>query len=257
MTLPLIFVISPSCQHSESAFTVPSFNGSSYLQFPGLAESSGLYLEMQVVFKPRALNGVILYNGQRVDGGGDFVSLNLVDGFVEFRFNPGNGPAVIRSLSPIELSEWHTIYASRTAMMGALQVDEQPEVGGYSAGAFTQLSLPLNLFIGGVADMKDVSRDAGIAQSFSGCVQRVNINGRSLNLKAEALSGVNIADCPHPCTSEPCQRGGRCEPVLDSYVCHCPLGLVGENCERGKSLPENEISLFLSLFALSSCSCRC
>ena len=109
-------------------------------------------------------------------------------------------------------------------MMGALQVDDQPEVGGYSVGAFTQLSLPLNLFIGGVSDMKDVSRDASLTQSFSGCVQRVVQNGRTINLLEEALFGVNVADCPHPCTSEPCQRGGRCEPVLDSYMCHCPLG---------------------------------
>ena len=220
---------------AESDFTVPSFNGSSYLQFPGLEDlSSGLYLEIQIVFKPRSMDGVILYNGQRMDGGGDFVSINLVDGFVEFRFNPGNGPAVIRSLSPIESNEWHTVYASRTAMMGVLQVDDQPEVGGYSVGAFTQLSLPLNMFIGGVSDMKDVSRDAGLTQSLVGCVQRVVLNGRTLNLLDEALFGVNVADCPHPCQSNPCQRGGKCDPVLDSYVCHCPLGLVGENCQRGK-----------------------
>ena len=104
---------------TDSDFTVPSFNGSSYLQFSGLEEASGLYLEVQIVFKPRSANGVILYNGERMDGGGDFVSINLVDGFVEFRFNPGNGPAIIRSLQPIELNEWHTVYASRTGHDGS------------------------------------------------------------------------------------------------------------------------------------------
>ena len=231
---------------TESAFTIPSFNGSSYLQFPGLQDpglSSGLFLEIQIIFKPQSLNGVILYNGQRMDGGGDFVSINLVDGFVEFRFNPGNGPAVIRSLSSIQLNEWHTVYASRTAMMGVLQVDDQPEVGGYSVGAFTQLSLPLNMFIGGVSDMKDVSRDASLTQSLVGCVQKVTINGRVLNLRDEALFGVNVADCPHPCQSNPCQRGGKCDPTLDSYVCRCPLGLVGENCQRGEL---SQVKAFLS-----------
>lgn len=118
--------------------------------------------------------------------------------------------------------------------MGTLQVDDEPEVGGYSPGAFTQLSLPLNLFIGGVSDMKDVSRDASLTQSLDGCVQKLVINGRTVNLLDEALFGVNVADCAHPCQSNPCQRGGKCVPVLDSYVCHCPLGLVGETCEQGE-----------------------
>lgn len=215
----------------KTDFTVPSFNGTSYLQFPRLEESPGRYLELEIVFKPRSANGVILYNGERLDGGGDFVSINMVDGFVEYRFNPGNGPAIIRSLSPIRLNEWHTVYATRTAMMGTLHVDDQPEVGGYSMGTFTELHLPLNLFIGGVADLKDVARDAALTYSFSGCVEKIVRNGREIDLLQDALHGVNVADCPHPCTSKPCKKGGRCEPILDSYMCHCPAGTIGPNCE--------------------------
>lgn len=180
---------------SETDFTVPSFNGSSYLQYPGFAAKLNLYFDIEVTFKPRAPSGVILYNGHKMDGAGDFLSLNLVEGFVEFRFNPGNGPAVIRSLYPVTMDQWHVIRVSRTARLGTLQVDDQPEVGGYSMGAFSQLSLPLNLFVGGVSDMKDVSRDSGVTHAFVGCVQKVVVNGRRLMLLEEALSGVNVADC--------------------------------------------------------------
>jgi len=54
------------------------------------------FIEIQIVFKPRSLNGLFLYNGNRMDGSGDFLSLNLVYGYVEFRFDLGSGPAVIR-----------------------------------------------------------------------------------------------------------------------------------------------------------------
>lgn len=82
----------------EADFTIPSFNGSSYLQFPGLGDAVLSFIEIQIVFKPSSPNGLFLYNGNRMDGSGDFLSLNLVYGFVEFRFDLGSGPSVIRSV---------------------------------------------------------------------------------------------------------------------------------------------------------------
>lgn len=223
---------------SDSSFTVPSFNGSSYLQLPSLGKGfvdAPLYLDIEIVFKPRSSDGLILYNGERMDGSGDFLSINLIDGFVEFRFDPGNGPAVIRSLRPVNLEEWHMLRATRTARLGTLTVDDQPEVGGYSEGAFTMLSLPLNLFIGGVSDLKDVAREADLIQSFTGCVQKITVNGRNLILsstnQANLLHGVNVADCPHICSSDPCFKGATCQPIKDSYTCHCPG--TGTDCNQG------------------------
>ena len=80
----------------ETDFTTPSFNGSSYLQFPGLGRSFLSFIEVKIVMKPHSPNGLFLYNGNRMDGTGDFISLNLVNGFVEFRFDLGSGPAIIR-----------------------------------------------------------------------------------------------------------------------------------------------------------------
>ncbi|KAI1290249.1 Pikachurin [Halotydeus destructor] len=150
-----------------------------------------------MVFKPRALNGLLLYKGHRMNGGGDFVSINLIDGYVEFRFDPGNGPAVIKSLEPVKLNRWHKLTASRTSRLGTLLVDDQPEVGGYALGAFNQLSLPLNLFVGGVSDIQYVSRDSGLTSSFQGCIETIAINGRSIMLAEEALFIENVTECHH------------------------------------------------------------
>lgn len=43
-------------------------------------------------------NGLIFYNGQKSDGKGDFISLSLRDGILEFRYDLGKGPATIRSV---------------------------------------------------------------------------------------------------------------------------------------------------------------
>lgn len=53
---------------------------------------------MTVVLMANDSNGLILYNGQKSDGKGDFISLSLHDGILEFRYDLGKGPATIRSV---------------------------------------------------------------------------------------------------------------------------------------------------------------
>jgi dystroglycan 1 len=67
---------------------------------------------------PTAVPGLILYNGQQKGGGGDFVSLGLNNSYVEFRFDVGSGPAVIKSDRQIRIGEWHTVKLSRTRKQG-------------------------------------------------------------------------------------------------------------------------------------------
>lgn len=51
---------------------------------------------MTIVLLANDSKGVIFYNGQKMDGKGDFISLSLNDGILEFRYDLGKGPAVIR-----------------------------------------------------------------------------------------------------------------------------------------------------------------
>lgn len=75
---------------------MPSFNGSSHLQFIGFGDQETMFSEILIIIKPYEQNGLFLYNGERMDKTGDFISLNLVDGFVEFRFDLGSGAAILR-----------------------------------------------------------------------------------------------------------------------------------------------------------------
>jgi agrin len=70
----------------------PEFNGSSYIRLPRL-EGVRKTFSIEVYFMPRSANGLIIYNGQMRNGRGDFISLNLARGHLQFRFNLGSGIA--------------------------------------------------------------------------------------------------------------------------------------------------------------------
>ena len=92
----LLVVIINMLSISEVMVHIPEFNGQSYLEFDGLGRSSLLFLEIELVIKPMKPDGVILYNGYTQDRQGDFLSLAMVQGHLEFRFDLGTGPAVLR-----------------------------------------------------------------------------------------------------------------------------------------------------------------
>lgn len=75
---------------------VPQFSGHSYLEFPGLQRSVLSYTDIEITFKPTSSDGTLFYNGFSRDRKGDFLSLSLQGGFLEFRFDLGTGPAILR-----------------------------------------------------------------------------------------------------------------------------------------------------------------
>ncbi len=69
---------------SETSFVVPSFGGKSYLEFRKLHHSNR-EVSIKMSFKALNKDGIILYNGQSIDGQGDFLSLAIKDGRVQFK----------------------------------------------------------------------------------------------------------------------------------------------------------------------------
>ena len=77
---------------------MPSFRSDvpSYLQFVGLRRSVMIFSDLELVFKPLVVDGLLLYNGFAPDGGGDFLSIRLRNASVEIRYDLGTGPAVLK-----------------------------------------------------------------------------------------------------------------------------------------------------------------
>ncbi|XP_003696328.1 pikachurin [Apis florea] len=203
---------------------VPSFNGSSYLRYPGLADTSLSWLELAVTLKPTVADGVILYNGHHSDATGDFIALYLSSGHVQFTFDLGTGPASLRSENPVRLGEWVEVRVSRTGRLASLEVEDDPPQEILAPGAFTQLSLPLNLYLGGAPSTDMYSPKMKTTASFVGCIQTVILNRREIGILAEALGGVNVGNCGHACEARPC-GDAECRPLRDRFTCRCRPGM--------------------------------
>ena len=74
------------------------------------------------------------------------------------------------------LNQWHWVKISRTGLEGILEIDDNVAAIGQSQGAFTQLTLTQNLFVGGHRNFDDTSKHANVTQGFDGCIQKVIIN---------------------------------------------------------------------------------
>ena len=74
----------------------------SYISYP---PSNDVYLDFDVLLsvKPESTEGMVLNNGQFNDGGSDFVCFGFSEGYPEFRFDVGSGPAVIRGNKTLDL----------------------------------------------------------------------------------------------------------------------------------------------------------
>ncbi|XP_062068105.1 pikachurin isoform X1 [Lepus europaeus] len=223
-------------RHCEDAFTlsIPQFRESlqSFAATPWPLEPRHYlsFMELEITFRPDTGDGVLLYSYDTDSK--DFLSLNMAGGHVEFRFDCGSGTGVLRSEEPLTLGHWHELRVSRTAKNGILQVDKQKVVEGMAEGGFTQIKCNTDIFIGGVPNYDDVKKNSGVLRPFTGSIQKIVLNDRTIHVKHDFTSGVNVDNAAHPCLGAPCTHGGSCRPRKEGYECDCPLGFEGLHCQK-------------------------
>ncbi|XP_047526387.1 agrin-like isoform X6 [Pieris napi] len=218
----------------------PSFDGSSYIRLKPLKAYHKLNIDIE--FKAFSENGVILYNQQKYDGTGDFVSLALVNGYLEFRYNLGNGAIILTSLEKITLNEYHKVSAKRYHRDGILSVDNMEDVAGQSRGNLKALDLADDAYIGSVpTNYSRVYDNIGTRSGFIGCVKYLRIIRHQVTKKLGRPDSLvvaleNVQECQsNPCMSMPCKNGATCRAIegsLTDYACSCSLGFQGSNCEE-------------------------
>ncbi|XP_068453811.1 agrin isoform X7 [Clinocottus analis] len=219
---------------------MPLFNGDSYLELKGLhlyRQDLRQKVSMTVILMANDSNGLIFYNGQKTDGKGDFISLSLNNGILEFRYDLGKGPATIRSKEAIQLNVWNTVNLERSNRKGEIMVNKKDPVRGEAPKSRKNLHVDLNLkeslFVGGAPDYSRLARVAALTEGFKGTIQEIILMGTSILKEENALRSSDVAMFQgHPCSQEPCSNGGLCKPLLDTYECLCLNGFRGERCQN-------------------------
>ena len=91
----------------------PSFAGDSYLSYPTPKALKKFKMGLKV--KPETTaDGLLIYSSQTDNGHGDFTSLAIRDRHLEFQYDTGSGPAVIRSKREVKPGEWIDVSLSLT-----------------------------------------------------------------------------------------------------------------------------------------------
>ncbi|XP_056449370.1 pikachurin [Gadus chalcogrammus] len=198
--------------------------------WPQAFQSYLSFTEFEMTFRPSLADGTLLYSDDARSG--DFIAINLVDSYVDFRFDCGSGSATIRSLEPVTMDTWHELKVSRTAKSGILLVDNQKPTEGIAEGAFTQIKCSSPLYVGGVPVYDQTKPSAGVIRPFTGTIQKLVLNDRAISITSGSAGGVNLANAVHPCVDSPCANDGTCRPKWDGYECDCPLGYDGRHCQK-------------------------
>ncbi|XP_072758586.1 basement membrane-specific heparan sulfate proteoglycan core protein isoform X15 [Anoplolepis gracilipes] len=214
---------------------VPNFSQApnSYIAFPPLPDSY-LKFNIEISFKPESYNGILLYNDESSHGSDndDFITLSLINGYPQFKFNLGSGPAVVRADKPITLSKWHTIKIQRNRKEATMLVDGENSYKVVAVGRRQGLDLKEPLYIGGLPNYDEISHQSEVNTGFVGCISRLVLGEKQVNLIDDQTSSVGITNC-ETCAENPCNNGGVCQEAAtkNGYTCLCRAGFSGKHCD--------------------------
>ncbi|XP_052235644.1 agrin-like isoform X3 [Dreissena polymorpha] len=226
----------------RASFTVPSFSGSAYLSLDVLGVISG-NIFLNITFRSFNSDGMLLFASQNKDGTGQFISIAMSDGLVEFRYDTGTGPRQLQHPYPVSTDTMHQVIVKKMGQSVILIVDNKEPLVQAAIGKDSNLDLSGTLFLGFLPhNMSFIQEKIGVNLGFVGCVQSLTAGqvdkARIYNLQfpsnfTNILDGLDVDACDNnPCQALPCANGGSCIMASSEiHMCLCPKGFTGDNCK--------------------------
>ncbi|KAJ8360757.1 hypothetical protein SKAU_G00172820 [Synaphobranchus kaupii] len=214
-------------------YFIPSFGGKSYLAFTTMKAYHTVRIAME--FRASDMTGLLLFNGQ--NGKKDFLSLALVSGHVQLRFNTGSGTGTLQSKVSVQPGRWHHLVVTRNRRSAVLSVDSEVHIDGKSPPGTDGLNLDTDLFIGGMPEdmTQDVKERTSVSAGLVGCIRMLDVNNMVYNLQekgGQVLYGSAVGECGNdPCQPNPCKNGASCQvKEAEMFHCKCVNGFSGPTC---------------------------
>ena len=176
------------------------YSGQSYIELQTMRHvehKTSIYME----FKTLRNDGQLLYIEQEgSETGRDFLSLAVVNGFVEFRYNLGSGPAVLRSLKKVIPGMWHSVSVKRWHQDSVLVLDSDPEVLGSVHGDLKSLDLSSSTYIGYTPPtLEQAAFNIGTTKGLIGCMRKIKLGHRTIRFHFDHepvfKSAFQISEC--------------------------------------------------------------
>ncbi|XP_014607947.1 PREDICTED: basement membrane-specific heparan sulfate proteoglycan core protein isoform X7 [Polistes canadensis] len=142
-------------------------------------------------------NGLIMWHGQTPNdfNPDDYISLAVVDGYVEYQYNLGSGPAVIRvTAQRVDDGERHRIILKRQGSDGSIELNGEHTESGLSDGLQQILNTRGSVYLGGVPDY--AMTYGRYHEGFSGCIYTLEVqDSGAIDIGEKAIRGKNVSPC--------------------------------------------------------------
>lgn len=124
------------------------------------------------------------------------MTITVVNGYLEFSYDLGSGPAVIRNTQKrVDDGQRHSAILKRRGRMGSIEVDNAFTQTGESPGYTNTLTCVGNIYLGGAPNI-GLMTGRRFNQGFDGCIHAFELqNLKTLDLGLRAVSGVNVKPC--------------------------------------------------------------
>ncbi|XP_042896565.1 fat-like cadherin-related tumor suppressor homolog isoform X3 [Parasteatoda tepidariorum] len=219
-----------------------SYNGKSYARY-SLANPFERHLSIAVSVRTVQATGNLMYAA----GIRDYSILEIVNGYVQYRFDCGSGEGLVRVEHPqVNDGLWHDVCVERRGNAAEVIVDKVHRSSGNAPGVHDILNLDGNdIYFGAeVRHHPAVFGYEDIRMGFVGCMDDIRIDEVSLPLHVAGGNNVvtlrrfaNVQfQCavlfdPGVCGSQPCANGGACNATGNSFTCQCLARFLGPRCE--------------------------
>lgn len=142
-------------------------------------------------------DGLIMWHGQTPNdlNSNDYIALGVVNGYVEYQYDLGSGPAVLRvTTRRVDDGERHRVILKRQGNEGSIELNGEYLESGVSDGLQQILNTQGNVFLGGVPDY--AMTHGKYHNGFSGCIYTLEVqDSGAINIGDNSLRGQNVYSC--------------------------------------------------------------